>query len=47
MDDFIRAILTMIATIIVVLIVMAIVPPWFNSINSHELVFTNTTGVFH
>jgi hypothetical protein len=46
MDDFLRALLTMLALIAVMIVVVMFVPGWFNSVNSHELVFENTTGVF-
>ena len=50
MDDFLRALLTMLALIAIMAVIVAYFPGWFNSVNSHELTFngsTNLTGVFH
>jgi hypothetical protein len=49
MDEFLRAILTMVALIAIMLLIVTYVPGWLNSVNSHELTFnvsTNLTGVF-
>jgi hypothetical protein len=47
MADDVWIIIKFMLIIALLIIIIAIFPGWFGQINSHELTFANTTGVFH